>query len=82
MRGDAPIERYDSGVKNMTFLTMQHIPLSSAYLCANCNCIGNCPEQCPACASHNLLGLANVLDRPVESESIEFTYIDKAALAA
>jgi hypothetical protein len=64
----------------MTFITMQHIPLSSAYLCVNCNCVGNCPEQCPACASQNLLGLASVLDRPEENEAIGYQYIDAAAL--
>jgi hypothetical protein len=64
----------------MTFITMQHIPLSSAYLCANCNCIGNCPEQCPACASRNLLGLASVLDRADEDEAIGYQYMEEAAI--
>ena len=41
----------------------QHFPLASAYLCPNCNCIGNCARQCPACASPVLLALAVVLNR-------------------
>jgi len=51
------------GVKIMTFGAMQLIPLSSAYLCQDCNCVGNIARQCPACASGVLMGLAGVLDR-------------------
>jgi|SRR5579863_2334268 len=43
-----------------------HIPLGSAYLCQDCNSIGNCARQCPACASEVLMSLAGVLDREVE----------------
>ena len=50
----------------MTFATMQHIPLTSAYLCQDCNCVCNCADQCPACASVVLMGLARVLDRKPE----------------
>jgi hypothetical protein len=46
--------------------TLQHIPLASAYLCQDCNSIGNCSRQCPACASEVLLGLSAVLNREVE----------------
>jgi hypothetical protein len=49
----------------MTFLTMQHIPLESAYLCPDCNSIGNNSRSCPACASTVLMSLAGVLDREV-----------------
>jgi hypothetical protein len=42
---------------------MEHIPLSSAYLCQDCNCVGNCARQCPACASEVLMNLAGLLDR-------------------
>jgi len=49
--------------ESMTFLSMQHMPLSNAYLCQDCSCIGNCAEQCPACASLALMGLAGVLNR-------------------
>ncbi len=47
----------------MPLNAMEYIPLVSAYLCQDCNCIGNCERQCPACASSALLGLAVVLDR-------------------
>ncbi len=66
--------------ETMKFTAMQHIPLSTAYLCPDCNCIGNCAEQCTVCASPILLALANVLDREVESEAIE--YPGRSALAA
>jgi hypothetical protein len=52
----------------MTYPKMQHIPLTSAYLCQDCNSVGNCSKQCPACASEVLMGLAGVLDRDVEEE--------------
>jgi ferredoxin len=45
---------------------LQHIPLTSAYLCQDCNSIGNCARQCPACASEVLMNLAGVLNREVE----------------
>ena len=47
----------------MTLRKMEHIPLSSAYLCQDCNCVGNCARQCPACASEVLMNLAGLLDR-------------------
>ena len=46
-----------------------HIPLSSAYLCQDCNCVSNCSRRCPACASEVLMGLAGVLNRETEPES-------------
>jgi hypothetical protein len=59
----------------MNFTNMQHIPLASAYLCPDCNCIGNWASQCPACASPVLLALANVLDRKPEKDSVlPYTY--------
>jgi hypothetical protein len=45
---------------------LQHIPLTSAYLCQDCSSIGNCARQCPACASEVLMSLAGVLNREVE----------------
>jgi hypothetical protein len=48
---------------------MSYIPLKFAYLCPNCNCVGNCAAQCPACASAALMSLASVLDRDEASES-------------
>ena len=43
-----------------------HIPLTSAYLCQDCNSIGNCARQCPACASEVLMSLSGVLNREAE----------------
>jgi len=40
-----------------------HFPLASAYLCQDCNAVGNNSVQCPACASEVLLGLSGVLNR-------------------
>ena len=56
-------QRYRLHGEPMTFHSMQHMPLSTAYLCQDCSCIGNCAEQCPACASEALMGLAGVLNR-------------------
>ncbi len=64
----------------MNVTNMQHIPLASSYLCPDCNCIGNCSEQCPACASPVLLALANVLDRKAEGDSaVPYSYSYKPA---
>lgn len=65
----------------MTFVTMQHMPLKWAYLCQDCNCIGNCAEQCPACASRALIGLAGVLDREVEGGA-RSEFVEMPSLAA
>lgn len=53
----------------MTMNSMQHMPLTCAYLCADCHCVGNCASYCPACASGALIGLASVLNRE-EGEAI------------
>lgn len=58
----------------MTFTSMQHMPLSSAYLCADCHCVGNCAEQCPACASEALISLAGILNREQPSEKKPVSY--------
>ena len=63
-------DREHKGGFAMTFSAMQLIPLSSAYLCQDCNCVGNNANQCPACASSALLGLANVLDREPKKEPV------------
>ncbi len=58
-----------------------HIPLTSAYLCQDCNSVGNCSMQCPACASTVLMNLSAVLNREVDAvakevvEEIEYEYI-------
>jgi hypothetical protein len=46
-----------------SYLMLQHFPLSNAYLCQDCNSIGNNANQCPACASEVLMSLAAVLNR-------------------
>jgi len=65
----------------MTYFSMQHMPLSQAYLCQDCNCVGNCPAQCPACASAALIGLDGVLNRKAE-ETAQMSYSRVSALAA
>jgi hypothetical protein len=54
-----------------------HIPLTNAYLCQDCNSVGNCSMQCPACASTVLMNLSAVLNREVEAvvDAIEYEYI-------
>jgi hypothetical protein len=47
----------------MTAKLQNYIPLNSAYLCQDCNAVGNSSMQCPACASEVLMGLAGVFDR-------------------
>jgi hypothetical protein len=47
----------------MTLDVRQYIPLASAYLCQDCDSVGNSSMRCPACASEVLMGLAGVLDR-------------------
>ena len=74
-------ERRDYRSENMTFVAMQHMPLTSAYLCQDCNCVGNSAQQCPACASEALLGLAGVLDRKTE-EAVHFSFRRFPAMAA
>jgi hypothetical protein len=57
---------------------MQHMPLSAAYLCEDCHCVGNCSEQCPACASSALLCLAGILNReqqPAETAHLSYTIV-------
>lgn len=55
-------------MKTMTAPMLQHIPLRAAYLCQDCDSIGNSAVRCPACASEVLLGLSAVLDREVVVE--------------
>jgi hypothetical protein len=73
--------------ETMTSPMLQHIPLASAYLCQDCDCVGNSAIQCPACASNALLGLACVLNRSdLEDEipigSFSFASAQASALAA
>jgi hypothetical protein len=50
----------------MTYDTMHYMPLDSAYLCQDCDSVGNSSMQCPACASQSLMGLADVFARKPE----------------
>jgi hypothetical protein len=59
----------------MTFDVMNHIPLKSAYLCQDCDAVGNSSMRCPACASEVLLGLAGVFDREEASRESSFLLI-------
>jgi hypothetical protein len=59
---DTPVHR-EGSIDTMSRKALQHIPLAAAYLCQDCNVVGNCAMSCPACASKVLLGLASVLDR-------------------
>jgi hypothetical protein len=47
----------------MESATVNHFPLNSAYLCQDCDTVGNNGTQCPACASHALMGMAVVFGR-------------------
>jgi hypothetical protein len=58
----------------MKLISMQYMPLASAYLCEDCHCVGNCAEQCPACASESLMGLAGVLNRGHSKEKVDSAF--------
>jgi hypothetical protein len=45
---------------------LSHFPLEKAYLCQDCNAVGNSATRCPACASEVVLCLATVLDRQTQ----------------
>jgi RNA polymerase subunit RPABC4/transcription elongation factor Spt4 len=64
-----------------SYLMLQHFPLSSAYLCQDCNSIGNNANQCPACASEVLMNLSAVLNRE-DSLMAQPQYSSLPALAA
>lgn len=83
-QGGRPMDMHElrsSRGEHMTIVSMQHIPLTSAYLCQDCNCVGNCSVQCPACASEALMGLAGVLDRKPEDRA-QINYAHVSAIAA
>jgi hypothetical protein len=66
----------------MTLFSMQHIPLTHAYLCQDCNSIGNCAQHCPACASEALMGLSGVLNRNAAENAAQISFTRRSALAA
>jgi hypothetical protein len=51
----------------VTLDLLNHIPLNSAYLCQDCDSVGNSSMRCPACGLEVLMGLAGVFDRREES---------------
>jgi hypothetical protein len=55
----------------MTSKARQFFPLDKAYLCQDCDCVGNNSMRCPACASEVLMGLAGVLDRKEEVKLVK-----------
>ena len=55
--------------------TPQDIPLSRAYLCADCAAVGNNSQVCPACASKVLQSLAGVLDRRTYNQPSTPTHV-------
>lgn len=75
-------DRWGYRGESMTVVSMQHIPLTHAYLCQDCNSIGNCAQHCPACASEALMGLAGVLNRKTEDAAAQISYVCRTALAA
>jgi hypothetical protein len=60
---DAP----EGNGESVTLNLLNHIPLNSAYLCQDCDSVGNNSMRCPACGSGVLMGLAGVFDRREES---------------
>lgn len=66
----------------MRLRKLQHIPLEAAYLCQDCNAIGNSAMQCPACASEVLLSLAVVLNREDVAGTPESPYLVRKPLLA
>ena len=51
---------------------LHHFPLAEAYLCQDCNSVGNSSGSCPACASEVLLNLSGVLDRTPMAPTPDF----------
>jgi len=70
-RGEPQMQRI---LQHMIFVSIQHMPLNNAYLCEDCHCVGNCAEQCPACASEALMSLAGVLNREQPDEKAPWIY--------
>jgi hypothetical protein len=57
--------------ERMTLATKQHMPLMSAYLCPDCDCVGNSASRCPACGSNVLLGLSGILNREANVTNLD-----------
>lgn len=48
----------------------QVIPLDRAFLCSDCDCIGDDPRSCTKCSSQALLPLARVLRGPSDKGEV------------
>ena len=66
----------------MSLQKLLHILLKSAYLCQDCNAIGNSSRQCPACASEVLLSLAVILNREETAATPKSPYVIRRPLLA
>jgi len=64
------------------YLMLQHFPLTSAYLCQDCNSIGNNANQCPACASEVLMSLSAVLNREDSMNDEQYSSLPALAVAS
>jgi hypothetical protein len=64
----------------MSRIEPQFMSLASAYLCQDCDSVGNNSMHCPMCSSSVLMGLARVLDR--RQEAIPAKLLEFPALAA
>lgn len=47
-------------------INSDHFPLDKAFLCEDCQEVHRNSEQCPACASRNIMGLARILNRDTD----------------
>jgi len=65
-----------------SYLMLQHFPLGSAYLCQDCNSIGNNANQCPACASEVLMNLSAVLNRNDNTIATRYSSLPALAVAS
>ena len=56
-------------------VTLSHIPMERAYLCLDCEAVGNSAMNCPACAGGALLSLAAILHSPrLPQKSVDATF--------
>lgn len=53
---------------------MNVIPLASAFLCCDCDAVGDSSTVCPACAGSHLLALSRVLGRESSRKGSERLY--------
>lgn len=42
---------------------LQHFHVSQAYICVDCDHVGNSANQCPSCASESLVSVSAVVNR-------------------